>query len=289
MKVSGFTFIRNAIKYDYPVVEAIRSVLPLCNEFIVAVGKSEDGTRDLITSIGSPVIRILDTEWDETLRKGGEVLAAETNKAFDAISRDSTWAFYIQGDEVIHEKYLDVLKNDMIKFQDDKNVEGLLLNYFHFYGSYDFIGNSRRWYRKEVRVIRNDKLIRSYRDAQGFRKNGRPLNVMPADACVYHYGWVKSPEYQQARLNYFHTLWHSEDWVKRNIKDESFDYSKTDSIERFNGTHPAVMEQRIRKGNWKFSFDPTKKKLSPIKRLSHFIEAKTGWRPGEYKNYTIIK
>lgn len=290
MKISGFTFIRNAIKYDYPVVESIRSVLPLCDEVIVAVGKSEDKTRDLITSIGSPVIRIVDTEWDESLRKGGEVLAVETNKAFDAVSPESTWAIYIQGDEVIHEQYLGGLKNDMEKYGNDMKIEGLLLNYFHFYGSYDFVGNSRRWYRKEIRIIRNDKQIRSYKDAQGFRKQGKPLKVMPTEAFVYHYGWVKPPEYQQARLNYFHTLWHDEKWIKRNIaSNDSFDYSKIDSLERFQGTHPAVMQQRIAKGNWQFSFDPSKKQISPFKTVSSFIEKKTGWRPGEYKNYTIIK
>jgi len=290
MKISGFTFIRNAIKYDYPVVESIRSVLPLCDEFIVAVGKSEDHTRDLITSIGSPIIRIIDTEWDESLRKGGEVLAMETNKAFDAVSPESTWAMYLQGDEIIHEQYLDRLKNDMEKYGNDKEIEGLLLNYLHFYGSYDFVGNSRRWYRKEVRIIRNDKQIRSYKDAQGFRKQEKPLKVMPVEAFVYHYGWVKPPEFQQARLNYFHTLWHNEKWMKRNIaSDDYFDYSKIDSLERFHGTHPAVMQQRIAKENCQFSFDPSKKQISPFKRISCFIEKKTSWRPGEYKNYKIIK
>ncbi len=34
MKVVGFTIIRNAVKYDYPVVEAITSVMPLCHKAI---------------------------------------------------------------------------------------------------------------------------------------------------------------------------------------------------------------------------------------------------------------
>src|SRR5687768_16681264 len=107
MKVSGFTFVRNAIKYDYPIVEAIRSILPLCNEIVVAVGKSEDDTLHLIQSIGSDKIKIIQTVWDDSLREGGRVLALETDKAFKAISPDSDWAFYIQGDEVLHEKYHD--------------------------------------------------------------------------------------------------------------------------------------------------------------------------------------
>jgi len=101
MKVAGFTFIRNAIQYDYPIVEAITSILPICDEFVVALGSSEDDTENLLLSIGSPKIRIIHTQWDESLREGGQVLAVETNKAFDAISDDVDWCFYIQGDEAI--------------------------------------------------------------------------------------------------------------------------------------------------------------------------------------------
>ncbi len=79
MFVSGFTFIRNAVRYDYPILEAIRSILPLCDEVVVAVGRSEDGTRELIEGLGDPRIRIIDTEWDDSLREGGRVLAVETN------------------------------------------------------------------------------------------------------------------------------------------------------------------------------------------------------------------
>jgi glycosyltransferase involved in cell wall biosynthesis len=288
MKVSGFTFIRNAIKYDYPVVEAITSVLPLCDEFVVAVGNSDDNTRGLIESIGSPKIRIIDTVWDDTLREGGRVLAVETDKAFDALSADSDWAIYIQGDEVLHEQYLDTLREAMQQWKDHPEVEGLLLNYLHFYGSYDFTGDSRRWYRREVRVIRNDKSIRSYRDAQGFRKNNKPLKVKPVKATMHHYGWVKPPEFQQAKQEYFHKLWHNDEWVEKKVpKADAFDYSSIDSLAKFTGTHPAVIQPRINRQNWQFTFDPTKKKLPFKSRFLHGIEALTGWRIGEYRNYRI--
>ena len=268
MKISGFTIVRNAIKYDYPIVEAIMSILPICDEVIVAVGKSEDDTLQLIKSIDSPKIKIIETIWDENLRIGGKVLADETNKAFSAISKDSDWAFYIQGDEVIHEKYLPAIKDAMQKHKDDKNVEGLLFNYKHFYGSYDFVGNSRIWYRKEIRVIRNDATISSYKDAQGFRKNDTKLKVKEIDASVYHYGWVKPPEAQQAKQETFNKLWHDDNWIKKNVPDvDQFDYSQIDSVAKFTETHPKVMLERISKMNWKFSFDPTQKKM-PMKFLT---------------------
>lgn len=290
MKVTGFTIIRNAIKYDYPVVEAITSILPICDEFIVAVGNSEDETLQLIKSINSPKIKIIETVWDDSLRQGGQVLAIETNKAFDAISADADWCFYIQSDECVHEKHLASIKEAMLKYKDHKEVDGLLLNYVHFYGSYHYVGNSRRWYRKEIRIIKNDKTIRSYKDAQGFRKtDNSKLNVKPINAVVYHYGWVKSPKAQQAKQENFHKMWHDDEWMKKNIAQVAeFDYSQIDSLEEFKGSHPNVFQNRVANANWKFNFDPSQIKLSLKDKLLLFIEKTTGWKVGEYKNYKIV-
>jgi len=289
MKVAGFTIIRNAIKFDYPVVEAITSILPICDEFIVAVGNSEDETLQLIKNINSPKIKIIETVWDDSLRHGGQVLAIETNKAFDAISKDVDWCFYIQSDECVHEKHLVSIKEEMLKYRDDKQVEGLLFNYVHFYGTYNYIGNSRRWYRKEIRIIKNDKSIRSYKDAQGFRKtDNSKLNVKPITAEIYHYGWVKPPKAQQAKQENFHKMWHDDEWMKKNIAQvEEFDYSQIDSLEEFKGTHPKVIQERINAANWNFKFDSSKIKLSAKDKFLLFIEKTTGWKVGEYKNYKI--
>ncbi len=288
-KVSGFTFIRNAILYDYPIVEAITSVLPLCDEFIVAVGNSEDATYDLIRSIPSNTIRIINTEWDDSLREGGRVLALEADKALREISGDATWAIYIQGDEVIHEKYLPEIRRALDLYGDDREVEGLLFNYLHFYGSYDYVADSRRWYRREVRVIRNLPGIVSYKDAQGFRLNDRKLNVKQVNASVYHYGWVKPPAVQQLKQQNFNRYWHDDVWVREKIAAiNEFDYSVIDSLQHFTASHPQVMADRVQKMNWKFSFDPTRRKFSFLNRLLHGIEHSTGWRIGEYRNYRII-
>ncbi len=292
MKVSGFSFIKNALKFDYPVIEAITSILPICDEFIVAVGKSDDETLAYIKSINSPKIKILETVWDETLREGGKVLSDETNKAFKAISADSDWAFYIQGDEVIHEKYLENIKNGMIKYKDDKKIDGLVFDHLNFYGSYDYIADSRHWQKKEIRVVRNDPTIYSYKDAMSFRKgNDVKLDVAYVDACIYHYGWVKSPDAMQRKQMEFHKLWHDDKWVEENIpKVDEFDYSKIDSLAKFTDTHPKVMEQRLKRLNWTFTFDPTKGiKTSVRRRILNFIYQKTGLHIGEFKNYNLIR
>lgn len=290
MKVSGFTFVRNGIKYDYPIVEAIQSILPLCDEMIVAVGNSEDTTLALIKNISSPKIRIIETVWDDGLREGGRVLAVETDKAFQAIAQDSDWAFYIQGDEVLHEKYIDTVRQSMERYKDDAQVEGLLFNYLHFYGSYDYVGESLHWYRREIRVVRNLKNIFSYRDAQGFRKQpNEKLKVKHIDATIHHYGWVKDPRAMQEKKVSFNKYWHDDQWIEQNIiKAEEFDYSQVDSVKKFSGTHPAVMEERIAKMNWKFSRDMSLNKLRTKDRMKKWIEEYTGWRPGEYRNYKIV-
>jgi len=289
MFVSGFTIVRNAIRFDYPIVEAIKSILPLCDEVVVAVGKSEDETLQLIKSINDSKIKIIETIWDDSLREGGKVLAAETNKAYDAISEKADWCFYIQGDEVMHEKYLPTIKSEMEKWKDDMRVEGLLFKYTHFYGSYDFVGDSRKWYREEIRIVRKNKEIRSYKDAQGFRKSDNSkLVVQPINAFVYHYGWVKPPAAMQAKQESFHKMWHDDKWMKENIPAaKEFDYSQIDSLAKFAGTHPTVMQERVQKQNWKFDFDPTKKKWGFKMKFLMWVEINFGWRIGAYKNYRI--
>ncbi|MEZ0541208.1 glycosyltransferase family 2 protein [Fibrella arboris] len=290
MKVSGFTIIRNAERYGYPILEAIQSVLPLCDEFVVAVGRSTDNTIGLIEGIGSPKIRIVHTVWNDDLREGGRVLAEETDKALAAVSADTDWAFYIQGDEVLHEQYLDTVKAAMQENLNDLSVEGLLFKYTHFYGSFRYVGDSRRWYRREIRVIRHTGHVASYRDAQGFRKkDNTKLQVKLIDAYIYHYGWVKPIELQRAKFGYFYRFWHSEEAMQR-VADQArqFSYEQhIDSLAEFSGTHPAVMLPRISATNLSFTFDTRKRRYSPRVHILTAIEKITGWRIGEYKNYHL--
>jgi hypothetical protein len=287
MKVAGFTIIRNAIRYDYPVVEAITGILPLCDIFYVGVGNSDDDTRKLIEQIGSSKIVILDSVWDESLREGGKLLATETNKVFDAIPAEFDWCFYIQSDECVHEKDIPLIRESMIKWKDDNRVQGLLFEYRHFYGQYNYIGIGRRWYKHEIRVIRNDKRIRSYKDAQGFRTvDGKKLNVKSTGAHIYHYGWVKPPKAQQAKQQSFHKMWHSDEWMKKNIADtEEFDYSNIDLLEEYKETHPAVMKKRIAEAQWNFKYDRKKVRTNFKYLFLYYIEKISGWRIGENRNY----
>jgi hypothetical protein len=292
MKISGFTIIKNALVNDYPIKEAILSVLPMVDEMVVLVGDCSDETRALITGIDSSKIKIFDSVWDPAVRTGGTVLAVETDKAFQLIDKESDWAFYIQADEVIHEKYHAAILEGCRKYKDDKQVEGLLFKYLHFYGTYDYVGDSRTWYTHEVRIIRNDKKIRSYKDAQGFRVGSRKLNVKPLDAAVYHYGWVKNPAQMKRKMKEAGKLWHedTDDWKAFLQTEDFFDYNGDfDSLRKFEGTHPAVMQSRINNKDWEVALDISKKRLSFKDRLLYYFEKLTGIRPFTFTNYKIIR
>jgi glycosyltransferase involved in cell wall biosynthesis len=307
--LSGFSFIRNGVSLDYPFVEAYRSILPLVDELVVAVGDSTDGTREALEALNAslpiPKLRLVDTVWDDSLRSGGRILAQQTDVALSHVR--SPWAFYIQADEVLHERYHATVRHALAQADNAPRCEGLLFDYRHFYGSYQYVGASRRWYRAEVRIVRRQLGLFSYRDAQGFRireadGSERKLRVRRAEADgqraeIYHYGWVRDPEAQLRKQQAFHRLWHDDAAAEAiirphvNAQADAYDYQTVDTLEPFPGTHPAVMAERIARRQWAFSYDPAEAaRHQPLKhRLSNAVERLTGWRPGEYRNYRPLR
>lgn len=290
MKVAGITIIRNAIRFDYPIREAILSILPLCDEMVVAVGNSEDQTLDLIRQIPSGKIRILETRWDDSLREGGRVMAVETDKALAAVSPDADWLFYIQADECVHEADWPVIRKEMEANLEDPEIEGLLFRYRHFYGSYDYLGASRRWYRREIRLVKNLPGLHSYKDAQGFRIQNRKLRVKLIDAWIHHYGWVRPPQTMQAKIRNFNRMYFDDARISAQAPvGDAFDYSQVEAVQRFEGTHPAVFQPRVAAINWHFEKDPSERRLSFSQRLLDAIERLSGRRLFEYRNYILVK
>ncbi len=290
MKIAGFTIIKNAVVNDFPIVEAIRSILPVVDEMIVLVGDSSDETLALIESIVDPKIKIHHSVWDKNLRKGGKVLAIETDKAFQLIDDSFDWAFYIQGDEVVHEKYYSSIKEACTKYLTDNAVQGLLFKYKHFFGTYDYVGDSRKWYNHEVRIIRNNKKISSYLDAQGFRMNGVKLPVALIESFIYHYGWVKNPQQMKKKYKAQNIFWHDDEQIKKiNESPDFFDFSEFDSLEKFTETHPLVMKKRIEAKNWELNLDLNKKNLSFKNFILYYFEKLTGIRLFDFRNYKIIR
>lgn len=293
MKITGVTIIRNAVKNDYPVVEAINSILPMVDEMIVSIDKGVDNTEQLIQSIVSDKLKIVYSNWDMRLSKGGKVYAVETDQAIEHVSADTDWIFYIQADEIVHEKYHATILEAAEKYRTNKKVEGLLFKYLHFYATYDYVGDSRKWYNYEVRMIKNDKQITSYKDAQGFRKGNKKLAVVLVDAEVYHYGWVKSPQQMRQKQKDTDRYYLGEAFMENTspaTAPELYDFEKNyDSLRKFTGTHPVVMQQRIERKNWQIELDLSQKKFSLKEKLLFWFEKKTGKRLFDFKNYRLIK
>src|SRR5205809_451002 len=186
--LSGFTIVRNAVSLDYPIVPALRSILAICDEVVVNVGRSSDGTRDLVAGVGDPRVRVIDTVWD--FSRGSGVLAQETERAMRACR--GAWGLYIQADEVLHETGAAILQERLQAWDGEPRVEGLLVDYRHFYGDFDTVATNRHWYRREVRCVRLDRDIHSYQDAQGFRVGPglRRVRARASGAQMFHYGWA---------------------------------------------------------------------------------------------------
>ncbi len=246
MLVSGFTIVRNAVRYDYPVVESILSLLPMVDEMIVAVGNSCDATRELIASIHDDRIRIVDTVWDERLRAGGEILAQQTDLALAQCQGD--WCFYLQADEVIHENDVARITNRMRQNLDNPRVEGLSFRYHHFRA--DYCIRDPLPYRRQTRIVRSGISVRSHGDACGFRIGARQLRCVSSGAWVYHYGYVKPPQHMSLKMDYFCSLYDGRQ-VRAGEEAESDHYAwNLATCEPFNASHPQVMRQRIADKNW---------------------------------------
>jgi hypothetical protein len=246
--LSGFSIVRNAIHYGYPVAEALRSFAPLVDEVVVAVGRGEDGTLELVRSLDLPQLRVIETEWDETLRVGGRVLAQQTNLALAACRHP--WAFYLQADEVVHEQDYPTIRAALDRWRDDPAVDALRFRFLHFEGTYAYVNYVR--YRKQCRIIRNNGAIVSVGDAAGFgRVDGCSLRVRRSGATIYHYGWARAPEVLKRKTLAFQKLYHDDDWVAAHYGDIPPDYlSDVDIAFRFRGSHPAVMRERIGAMSW---------------------------------------
>jgi glycosyltransferase involved in cell wall biosynthesis len=312
MTISGYTFVRNATKLAFPFKESLLSILDLVDEFVIAYspGDEDDNTLGLIESIGSNKIKVVHADWNPERFKKNTLYSHLSDIAKHNCQGD--WLFYLQADEVIHEKYLEIIKNACQHYLENDKVEGLLLNYRHFWGDYDHCFTHHGWYPKEIRIIRNNPAIHSWRDAQSFRlfddfagntenyqkKEGtHKLKVVAIPAYVFHYGWVRNPIKMRIKQNRMVETWDPNRLV---IVEKSIDYGPLSRIPLFTGSHPLVMQEKISSMNWQDSLQYTgkimpgrpKNKHEKFRyRIKSWIEINLlgGWEIGGFKNYKIVE
>lgn len=303
IKISGFTLVRNGLRFDYPFLESLRSLLPLVDELIVNVGQSDDSTlekvRQLAANEGKGKVLIIESDWqfDKPEKKqGGLILSEQTNVALEKTTGD--WCVYLQADEVLHEKDISLIREAIEAQHPRLEVEGLLFDYVHFYGSFDVVQETRSAYRREVRVIRRSSGAQSVGDAQSFRKpNGEKLSVVRSGAKVFHYGWVRTPEAMREKTFFLDQLYHGEPSPENALRGiphtgDNYRYKKIWGLKAFRDAHPGVMEERIRnKGwHWDLSQSPWVYSWKDAKRvILDTFERMTGRRLFEYRSYRLLK
>lgn len=279
MKLSGFTFCRNALSLHYPVIESILSALPLVDEFIVVVGKGneDDLTVKTIRDLQNPKIKLIETEWDIAAFPRGMIHAQQTELAMRQCTGD--WLIYLQADEVLHEDDLPKIKARCLHYLDDPKVEGMLCNYHHFWGDYEHLVEAHGWYPYEIRIVRNNPNIHSWESAQSFRwipsfdgrsfrdKSGsRKLNVVDSGARVFHYGWVRPPQLMTAKMQAM-DLHHGHTQQRFT---QPFEFGNMKRLRRFEAKHPQVMEAWMNRLDWKSSLDYSgNRKLVRKHRFKH--------------------
>ncbi len=302
MKVSGFTLVRHGTKFDYPYVESLRSLLPLVDELVINVGIGEDATLETLKRFaeteGKGKVVLFESHWpldDPEKRKGGQILAEQTNLALDRCTGD--WCVYLQADEILHEEDRPEIRRQMERLENRPEIDGLLFHYIHFYGSFDVIRLGRGAYRREVRIIRRASGARSIGDAQSFRlPSGEKPKVELIDARIYHYGWVRPPEVMKEKTFFMDTLYHGTQ-PKDGSTDASlpatgdnYRYKRIWGLFRFRGNHPQVMGERIaqKKWNWDLAHSPFEWSWKDGKKvLLDLFERATGVRLFEYRSYRI--
>jgi len=299
ISIKAYTYVRNGLRLGYPIIESIKSLLPIVDEYVVVLGDSDDGTRQAIEEIDSDKIKIVDTLWDMNLRKHGKLFAQQSNMGLDLM--DGDWIIHLQADEVIHENDLDVLNKAIRRHNHDPKVEGLLFPFLNFRGDYQHIHTGRKAHRFEIRAFKRNPLIRSYKDSQGFRKyssftaysngeKGEKLRVAKVDVPIYHYNYVRPPGLMKEKAKTFLSFYKDDQTLDTIFKDMTeLDYNDVDKLEVFSGTHPKLMEKVIQQKNWNFVYDPSKCNSSLRHRMLNKIEEWTGYRIGEYKNYKRVR
>lgn len=272
MRISGFTFIRNGVRLGYPFVESIRSALPLVDEFVVAVGASDDGTHEaldeLVRTHGEGKVRLIEMQWN-TQAPAAFVYAAQSMAALYNCTGD--WALYLQGDEVLHEDDAEHIRGALEDAHRSPRVEGLVFDYLHFYGNPRTIVKSPAWYRREVRIVKNRAIkVVMPSDAQYFvaingRRRLRYLRCRSANARVFHYGWARPSPEHAAKVQTTNQMYHT------TLVSKARDAVDPATIHPFTGTHPAVMAQWVAAADGPFTPDPAYK--PSIKDLRQRLKA----------------
>lgn len=276
MLLSGFTFVRDAVRCEYPITQSIASILPIVDEFIVNVGlPDEDGTTDLIASINDPKIKIIHSQWNPHLDHGCYVYTQQANIAL--FNCRGKWAFYLQADEVVHEEDHPVILGHLAHYGDDERVDGLVLKQINFWGDYQTILSIYpKWERRRCWIIKPHHFVLCAKDAsrftvhKKFKEKGRWLRAVETEARLFHYHGLKSKAGLEEKYATIRQYWEEERMPDKEV--DFYAYYPRQFVSEYRGTHPAVMAELIRQHRIHLDLD------SPRWRKRLNAKEKKQWR-----------
>lgn len=178
MSFGGTMIVHDAVRLDYCVDIALRSLAQICDEVIVVEAESTDHTRDILDAVKHDYdqITIISMPW--TPSRNGEWLSALTNEARMRLKSDTHIS--LQADEV-----LDISERALIR-----NLEpgrGYMLRRLNFWFDHKHLLPANRvcssWV---VRIA--PQAWPSYGDAEGLLPCG-PTGI--CNAHIYHYGFLR--------------------------------------------------------------------------------------------------
>jgi len=291
MKVSGFTFLRSVRKLGYPFVASIRSILPIVDEFVIALGPCDDDTEKLLRGIEDSKIRIIPTQWNERIQSDYSIkgFVYGQQKSIALFNCTGDWAFYLEADEVIHEDDLPKVRAAMERHLNDPRVEALAFDYIHFYGNANTYAWSPGWYRSEVRILRNT--IPAWAPKGLFfvvlesQRKGRYPRAAHTGAKIYHYGWLKTLEQLNLRKQAVSKFW-------KNRPAGPAAYADVDPaiLHRFAGSHPKAVQDWLLPASGTFEIDPNRPLTSRDKKHRMMLKLE-GWFRFTFnkKHYRLLK
>jgi|TARA_B110000285_G_scaffold197714_1_gene229593 hypothetical protein len=315
MKISGFSMVKNADKLYFPIKQAIESILPIVDEFVIAIGDCDenDKTVEIVESINSDKVKIIRTVWDLRKYPNGMENAHQTDIAKSHCTGD--WLFYLQADEVVHEQYLPIIKARCLELLEDQKVEGLVFNYKHFWGDYWHYSDSHSWYPREIRIVRNRPEIHSWESAQSFRRIPNfdgvfyrqqegtfRLKVAKVNAYIFHYGWVRPPHLMQQKRKALDTIHKGSQRVAELYQDRGdvFEYGHINQLTDYKDSVPKIMNEWVARFDWKDKLDykgehELKRDLFKHEQLRYrvitWVENNIlgGRALGGFRNYLLLK
>ncbi len=250
-KISVYTMTTNSIEKEYTTIEGIKSALLFADEVVVLDGGSTDNTIEKIKEIDDPRIKIFYNEWLPSLGKAMWAI----NKSLALGHCTGDWCILMDADEVYHEDDVEALKR--MPNVVTNNIIAIEFNTLHFYKEYKYLLNGcpdwKDLYTHKIYMVRNGLGI--HHGAVGFDPdiqvdlNNRPIpedRTVLSRVRVFHYGHVRSKEAYVPKRNAIERAFHLDDYD--HIDVDSFEWLPDYKLTDFDGTHPAVMADRIAVG-----------------------------------------